>query len=126
MQLQFTNRQIFFSTSQCFGQLHFRLKTQLQDLVLANDDPEFVQTVAITPAQLAQVYKSVSSISEGEARKINGEMKDSLLTQLMQLAGNGDEEAIAVLGMLQEIDESNDTVAEAKIKSGKEQILITA
>lgn len=123
MILKFTNTQIFFATSQCFGQLHFRLQTHLQDLVLANSEPEYAQEVTITPTQLAQVYRSVSTIAEGEARKINGEMKASLVPQLMQLAGGGDVEALEVLGMLQEIDAANEVTAEAKIESGKQQIL---
>ena len=66
-------------------------------MILINSEDEFVQTVTITPKQLAEVYRSVSGIAEGEARKINGEMKDALLPQLMGLAQIGDEEALEVM-----------------------------
>lgn len=123
MQLQFTNAQIFFSVSQCFPDLHHRFKTHLADLVLENDDPNYLQSVNITPEQLAHVYRSVSTIAEGEARKINGEMKAALLPQLMVLAGQENEEALAALGMLQQIDQMNDLTRDAKITAGKEAIL---
>lgn len=124
MLLQFTNKQIFFSVSQCFGDLSPRLRTHLQDLVLINSEDDFVQTVTITPKQLAEVYRSVSGIAEGEARLINGQMKDALLPQLMGLAQNGDEEALEAIGLIQAIDAQNDGVMEAKVLSGKTQILV--
>lgn len=123
MQLQFTNRQIYFAISLCFPELHFRLRTHLQDLVLANDAPDHLQTVTISAKQLAQVYKSTSTIAEGEARRINGEMKDSLLPQLMQLSGADDPEALEAIELIQAIDQANENTAEQKILSGKSQIL---
>ena len=150
MKLQFTNRQICFATSQCFGSLHFRLQTHLQDLLLVNSEDDHVQDVTITPEQLVQVYKSVSTIPEGEARKINGEMKASLIPQLLGAAGlpialnkdnqfdeaaNGmaimelaqtgiqDNEGLNALLLILAADQQNDGVAEAKIAAGKEQIL---
>lgn len=123
MQLQFTNRQIFFAVSQCWEKLHFRLKTHLQDLVLANDEPAYLQSVTITPDQLGIIYKSVSGISEGEARAINAELKNSLMQQLAPLMTSNDEEALAVISKVQEIDAANENTLQAKIDSGKSQIL---
>lgn len=124
MQLQFTNKEIYFSTSQCFRELHPRFQTHLADLVLANDDETYSQTVTITAQQLVQIYKSQSSLPEGVARAINGQMRDSLLVQLVPLAGQGDTEAIEALSLIQNISDQNDATTQALIDNGKGQILL--
>jgi hypothetical protein len=123
MQLQFTNKEIYFATSQCFRELHPRFQTHLADLVLANDDETYSQTVTITTQQLVQIYKSQSSLPEGVARAINGQMRDNLLAQLLPLTEQGNTEAIEALGLIQEISVKNDAATQAIIDNGKAQIL---
>ena len=143
MELQITNREIFFAVDNCWNQLNYKLKTQINKLVSANDDEEFVQTVDVDAQSFILITKAVSSQPQGIAKDINPPMHLSLKAQILklvepvmaQLALITNEEEINhykaqnadILMMaekVQSILKENEAMLESKILNGKAQILL--
>ena len=57
MELQITNREIFFAVENCWNELNYKLKTQINKLVSENSEDNFVQTIDID-AQSFIYYES--------------------------------------------------------------------
>lgn len=143
MELQITNREIFFAVENCWNELNYKLKTQINKLVSANDDEEFVQTVDVDAQSFILIMKAVNSQPQGIAKDINPPMHLALKAQILklvepvmvQLALITNEEEINhykaqnadILMMaekVQSILKENDDMLEAKILNGKTQILL--
>lgn len=143
MELQITNREIFFAVENCWNELNYKLKTQINKLVSANDDEEFVQTVDVDAQSFILIMKAVNSQPQGIAKDINPPMHLSLKAQILklvepimaQLALITNEEEINhykaqnadILMMaekVQSILKENEAMLESKILNGKAQILL--
>ena len=83
MELQFTNKQIFFCLESIWGQLDYRFKYQINQLVLANDSDDYVQTINIDRATLMQCYRAMSSGAYGCTVDMAESLLDDLRTQLI-------------------------------------------
>lgn len=143
MELQITNREIFFAVENCWNELNYKLKTQINKLVSFNDDEEFVQTVDVDAQSFILIMKAVNSQPQGIAKDINPPMHLSLKAQILklvepvmaQLALITNEEEINhykaqnadILMMaekVQSILKENEAMLESKILNGKAQILL--
>ena len=143
MELQITNREIFFAVENCWNELNYKLKTQINKLVSANDDEEFVQTVDVDAQSFILIMKAVNSQPQGIAKDINPHMHLSLKAQILklvqpvmaQLALITNEEEINhykaqnadILMMAEKVQSiliENEAMLESKILNGKAQILL--
>ena len=143
MELQITNREIFFAVENCWNELNYKLKTQINKLVSENSEDNFVQTIDIDAQSFIFIMKAVNSQPQGIAKDINPPMHLSLKAQILklvepvmaQLAKMTNEEEITlykaqnadILMMaekVQSILKENDDMLEAKILNGKTQILL--
>jgi len=143
MELQITNREIFFAVENCWNELNYKLKTQINKLVSENSEDNFVQTIDIDAQSFIFIMKAVNSQPQGVARDINPPMHLALKAQILklvepvmaQLAKMTNEEEITlykaqnadILMMaekVQSILKENDDMLEAKILNGKTQILL--
>lgn len=82
MELQFTNKQIFFALESIWNQLDYRFKYQINSLVLANDADDYIQTLTIDRATLMQCYRAMSNGSYGCTVDMAEVLLDDLRTQL--------------------------------------------
>lgn len=142
MELQITNREIFFAVENCWNELNYKLKTQINKLVSANDDEEFVQTVDIDAQSFIFIMKAVNSQPQGIAKDINPPMHLSLKAQILKLVEpvmaqlalitNEEEinhykaqnaEILTMAEKVQSILKENEDMLQAKILNGKTQIL---
>ena len=142
MKLNITNREIFFAVENCWNELHYKLKNQINNLVTANSEDSFVQEVDIDAQSFILVMKAVNSQPQGIAKDINPPMHLSLKAQLFaavapimaHLATLTDEveieayrethsEILTMAERVQSILLENEAVLEAKILNGKTQIL---
>lgn len=142
MKLNITNREIFFAVENCWNELHYKLKNQINNLVTANSEDSFVQEVDIDAQSFILVMKAVNSQPQGIAKDINPPMHLSLKAQLLaavtpimaHLATLTDEveieayrethsEILTMAERVQSILLENEAVLEAKILNGKTQIL---
>lgn len=123
MEITINNQSIFFAVENCWNQLHYKLKTQLNKIVTENSDNEFMQKVEIDKESFLLIMRAVNSQPQGIAKEINPIMYDSLKTQILEKAQKGDTEAIEILTAMQDILVENATMLENKIKNGKSQIL---
>ena len=143
MELQITNREIFFAVENCWNELNYKLKTQINKLVSENSEDNFVQTIDIDAQSFIFIMKAVNSQPQGVARDINPPMHLALKAQILklvepvmaQLALITNEEEINhykaqnadILMMaekVQSILKENEDMLEAKILNGKTQILL--
>ena len=143
MELQITNREIFFAVENCWNELNYKLKTQINKLVSENSEDNFVQTIDIDAQSFVFIMKAVNSQPQGVARDINPPMHLALKAQILalvepvlrQLALITNEEEINhykaqnadILMMaekVQSILKENEDMLEAKILNGKTQILL--
>lgn len=140
MILKFKNAHIFFAVESIWGNLNYKFKYQLNGLVAANPDDEFVQQFDIPAETLVQIFATVNTQPEGVAASTNKEMLNLLIPQL-QAASNMDavnnqapssdpmatrltyNEAALVLIEIAKIEAANESVLAAKLLSGKTQIL---
>ena len=142
MELQITNREIFFAVENCWNELNYKLKTQINKLVSANDDEEFVQTVDVDAQSFILIMKAVNSQPQGIAKDINPPMHLSLKAQILayvtpvmkHLATLTDQSEIdayrlehsEILTMAEKVQSiliENEAMLQAKILNGKTQIL---
>ena len=143
MELQITNREIFFAVENCWNELNYKLKTQINKLVSENSEDNFVQTIDIDAQSFIFIMKAVNSQPQGIAKDINPLMHLSLKAQILklvepvmaQLALITNEEEINhykaqnadILMMaekVQSILKENEAMLESKILNGKAQILL--
>lgn len=142
MELQITNREIFFAVENCWNELNYKLKTQINKLVSFNSEDNFVQTIDIDAQSFIFIMKAVNSQPQGIAKDINPPMHLSLKAQILklvepvlaQLALITNEEEINhykaqnadILMMAEKVKSiliENEAMLEAKILNGKTQIL---
>ena len=143
MELQITNREIFFAVENCWNELNYKVKTQINKLVSENSEDNFVQTIDIDAQSFIFIMKAVNSQPQGIAKDINPLMHLSLKAQILalvepimtQLALITNEEEINhykaqnadILMMaekVQSILKENEAMLESKILNGKTQILL--
>jgi hypothetical protein len=143
MELQIKNREIFFAVENCWNELNYKLKTQINKLVSENSEDNFVQTIDIDAQSFIFIMKAVNSQPQGIAKDINPPMHLALKAQILalvepvlkQLALITNEEEINhykaqnadILMMaekVQSILKENENMLEAKILNGKTQILL--
>ena len=123
MKVQINNRSLFFAIENCWAQLSYKLKYQINQLVTLNDEDEFVQEVDVDKDSFVLIMNAVNSQPQGIAKEINPLMYDSLKEQIIQLAGTGDTEAIAIAGEMEKILMLNADMLAKKIINGKTQII---
>lgn len=123
MEIQIKNRHIFWATQFCWDALDYRFKAQVNSLVTRNSEDEYLQTLSINKETFVQVMNAVNSQPQGIALAINPELYDSLKVQLVTAAQQGDVEALEIAQAMEAILLTNAGYLEAKILSGKTQIL---
>lgn len=143
MELQITNREIFFAVENCWNELNYKLKTQINKLVSENSEDNFVQTIDIDAQSFIFIMKAVNSQPQGIAKDINPPMHLALKAQILalvepvlkQLALITNEEEInqykaenaEILIMAEKVKsilDENEAMLQAKILNGKTQILL--
>ena len=143
MELQITNREIFFAVENCWNELNYKLKTQINKLVSENSEDNFVQTIDIDAQSFIFIMKAVNSQPQGIAKDINPPMHLALKAQILALvepvlrqlalitnekeinhykAQNAD--ILMMAEKVQSILKENEDMLEAKILNGKTQILL--
>ena len=142
MILQITNREIFFAVENCWNDLNYKLKYQINQLVTANSEDGYVQSVDVDAQSFILIMKAVNSQPQGISKDINPPMHLSLKAQLLtfatpimaHLATLTDEDEInayklehsEILTMTEKVQSillENEAMLEAKILNGKTQIL---
>lgn len=131
MTINFKNRFIFFALANVWGQLDYKFKHHVNEIVTLNPDDEFVQEIEVPEEILIFIYQENSKQPQGLAKYINIEMQEALVSQLLpasniQAVQAGTEhpnEASRILIACQNIDTKNGEYREAIIASGKSQIL---
>ena len=123
MEIQISNRHIFFAVENCWVNLDYRFKAHINELVSDNDSESHVQTVRIDKKSFLQIMNAVNSQPQGIALAINPEMYDALKVQVLQQAGQGNAEAIEIAQEMAAILVANADMLEKKILNGKTQIL---
>ena len=143
MELQITNREIFFAVENCWNELNYKLKTQINKLVSENSEDNFVQTIDIDAQSFILIMKAVNSQPQGIAKDINPPMHLSLKAQILKLVEpvmaqlalitNEEEinhykaqnaEILMMAEKVQSILKENEAMLESKILNGKAQILL--
>jgi len=123
MEIQIKNKHVYWATESCWNALDYRFKAQINTLVTENSEDEFEQTLSINKETFVQVMNAVNSQPQGIALAINPELYDSLKAQLVTAAQQGDVEALEIAQAMEDILLTNAGYLEAKILSGKTQIL---
>ena len=95
--LQLKNKHIYFALEAIWGELDYRFKYQINQLVSEDDEDDFLQTIQVDRATLNQILVSVNNKPQGVAREINPEMFMAILPQVQALAAGGNQEAIDIL-----------------------------
>lgn len=142
MILQFTNKQIYFTVESIWSNLDYRFKYQLNTLVTANDEDNYVQDVEVSVSILMDCYKAMSSGAYGCTVNMAEELLQSLKTQLEATANIvayleylasletpdplpeviPNEQTLALLD-IEKYKEQDQALENAKILNGKTQIL---
>ena len=128
MKLKFKNEHIFYVLESVWNSidLDYKFKTQINNLVTANSDNEFVQEVDITKDLLIFLYEKASQQQEGVAAGVNKSIKAELLPQLLALSNNDNNnpnEAYAAIISIQALDAAALACRSAIIEKGKNKIL---
>lgn len=121
--LQLKNKHIYFALEAIWGELDYRFKYLINQLVAENDEDDFLQTIQVDKATLNQILISVNNKPQGVAREINPEMFMAILPQVQALAVGGNQEAIDILTDMQAATATNDALKIGMIANGKTQIL---
>lgn len=87
MTIQIKNKYIYFAIQGVWQQLDHRFCTHIWDLVSANSEDEFEQTVTVPISQLLLLYNNAANQQEGIAASMNAEMNTVILSQLLPQAG---------------------------------------
>ena len=123
IEVQLKNKYIYFALEGVWNELDYRFKYQINQLVTANSDDEYIQTIQVDKPTLGIILNSVNNKPQGCSREINPEMFMFILPQIQALANLGNEEAISILQGMQAVTLENDALKNAKILNGKTQIL---
>lgn len=123
MEIKIKNKHVYWATESCWNALDYRFKAQINTLVTENSEDEFEQTLSINKETFVQVMNAVNSQPQGIALAINPELYDSLKAQLVTAAQQGDVEALEITQAMEDILLTNAGYLEAKLLSGKTQIL---
>ena len=123
MELKIKNKHIFWAVENCWQSLDYRFKAQINELVTANSDDDYVQTIQIKKSDFVQIMNAVNSQPQGIALVINPELYDSLKSQLIIAAQQGSDEASEIVMEMESILQVNAGYLEAKLLNGKTQIL---
>ena len=86
MELQFTNKQIYFTLESIWGQLDYRFKYQINQIVSANDVDDYLQDITIDVPTLMKCYNAMSGGAYGCTVDMAEILLDSLRTQLLAKA----------------------------------------
>jgi hypothetical protein len=136
MKLQLKNKHIFFALGDIWEVLNYKLKFQINELVIKDSDLETVQEVEFTRSDLELVISSVNNKPQGMSREINPEMFMAILPQVQaivqgelqggwKLNDNKDNytEAMLILQDMQQASIRNDNMKNMVIEQGKYKIL---
>jgi len=142
MILKFTNKQIYFAVESIWQDLDYRFKYQLNTLVTANSENDYLQNVEVSVPVLMDCYRAMSSGAYGCTVNIAEELLESLKTQLLASANivvytqytdsletstplpkvTPNEQTLALLE-IEKYKEQDQALETAKIINGKTQIL---
>jgi hypothetical protein len=128
MKLKFKNEHIYYALEPVWNDslFDYKFKTQINQLVVANSDNDFVQGIDITKDLLVFLYEKASQQQEGVAAAINKAIKAELLPQLLELSNNDNDnpnEAYAAIISIQALDAADIEARSAIIEKGKNKIL---
>lgn len=142
MKINITNREIFFAVENCWNQLDYKLKYQLNQLVTANSADDYVQEIDINAEMFSLIMNAVNNQPQGISKDINPTMHLSLKQQIMAQAmpimqhlqtltdeaeieayKETHKEILKIANDVQAILTTNLNMLEAKILNGKSQIL---
>ena len=123
IEVQLKNKHIYFALEGIWSELDYRFKYQINQLVSANSNEEYIQTIEVDRPTLRIILNSVNNKPQGCSREINPEMFATILPQVQSLADAENEGAILILQGLQAVMLENDALKDAKILNGKTQIL---
>lgn len=121
--LQLKNKHLYFALESIWDDLDYRFKYQINQLAMANDDDEYEQKIEVNRETIAKIIQSVNLKPQGISREINPEMFIAVQTQIQALVQQGNEEAIEIAQDMAKATLANTEMLNAKIASGKEQIL---
>lgn len=121
--LQLKNKHLYFALESIWNDLDYRFKYQINQLAMANDDDEYEQKIEVNRETIAKIIQSVNLKPQGISREINPEMFIAVQTQIQALVKQGNEEAIEIAQDMAKATLANTEMLNAKIASGKEQIL---
>jgi len=121
--LQLKNKHLYFALESIWNDLDYRFKYQINQLAMANDDDEYEQKIEVNGETIAKIIQSVNLKPQGISREINPEMFIAVQTQIQALVQQGNEEAIEIAQDMAKATLANTEMLNAKIASGKEQIL---
>lgn len=121
--LQLKNKHLYFALESIWNDLDYRFKYQINELATANDDDDFEQKIEVNRETIAKIIQSVNLKPQGISREINPEMFIAVQTQIQALVQQGNEEAIEIAQDMAKATLANTEMLNAKIASGKEQIL---
>lgn len=121
--LQLKNKHLYFALESIWNDLDYRFKYQINQLAMANDDDEYEQKIEVNRETIAKIIQSVNLKPQGVSREINPEMFIAVQTQIQALVKQGNEEAIEIAQDMAKATLANTEMLNAKIASGKEQIL---
>lgn len=121
--LQLKNKHLYFALESIWNDLDYRFKYQINQLAMANDDDEYEQKIEVNRETIAKIIQSVNLKPQGISREINPEMFIAVQSQIQALVQQGNEEAIEIAQDMAKATLANTEMLNAKITSGKEQIL---
>lgn len=93
MELNFSNKLIFFATTSIWPFLDYKFKYHINLLVAANSDDDYIQSITINKDTLLSCYNSLSNSPYGTTVDTAGELLTSLLPQLITNSNKTDYEA---------------------------------
>ena len=122
MEIQITNKDLFFVLEPIWSTIDYRFKTQVHNKVKANSTDDILQTIDADVATFIEVFSAMNINPYGCTSIIADRLMLDLKAQLMSkaTAGNEYEQCLIQLGQKKAGDV---TIYEAKCASGKEQIL---
>ena len=142
MKLKITNREIYFAVENCWNELDYKFKYQLNQLVSTNSEDDFIQEVDIDYNSFIKVMVSISNQPQGISKDINPIMYLSIKKQIVELATpimkelatlKDDQDILdfkelhkEILTAVKEVNEilkRNEVMLDNKILNGKTQIL---
>ena len=131
MQLQFSNKHIFFALESIWENLNYKFKYMINQIVTANPEDDYMQNIDVPEDILIQIFSTVTVQPEGVAAFINAEMLQALSTQIDAVSNMADvqagtsepNEGARIQLAINDIDLANKSVKNEKISRGKTKIL---